>query len=96
MKHQSKRRLLGASGYPRADEDSSNDVSPINNVRVVARDNSQMEGVDFHDVFSQVVKHSSIRALLALAAMEYMELHQLDVKTAFLHGELVYEEIGRF
>ena len=37
------------------------------------------------------MKHSSIRALLALMTMEDLELHQLDVKTAFFHGELEEE-----
>ncbi|KAG8475436.1 hypothetical protein CXB51_032203 [Gossypium anomalum] len=46
------------------------------------------KGVDFTDVFSPVVKHSSIRALLGIVAMHDLELEQLDVKTAFLHGEL--------
>ncbi|KAG8480843.1 hypothetical protein CXB51_025300 [Gossypium anomalum] len=48
----------------------------------------QVPGVDFTDVFSPVVKHSSIRALLGIVAMHDLELEQLDVKTAFLHGEL--------
>ncbi|KAG8497424.1 hypothetical protein CXB51_008733 [Gossypium anomalum] len=46
------------------------------------------KGVDFTDVFSPVVKHSSIRALLGIVAMHDLELEQLDVKTAFLYGEL--------
>ncbi|KAG8488852.1 hypothetical protein CXB51_016759 [Gossypium anomalum] len=46
------------------------------------------KGVDFTDVFSPVVKHGSIRALLGIVAMHDLELEQLDVKTAFLNGEL--------
>ncbi|KAG8472495.1 hypothetical protein CXB51_034177 [Gossypium anomalum] len=45
-------------------------------------------GVDFTDVFSPVVKHSLIRALLGIVAMHDLELEQLDVKIVFLHGEL--------
>lgn len=43
------------------------------------------KGIDFNEVFSHVVRHTSIRVLLALFDLE---LEQLDVKTAFLHGEL--------
>ena len=39
-------------------------------------------------MFSLVVKHSSIRTLLSIVAMHDFELELLDVKTAFLHGEL--------
>lgn len=56
--------------------------------RLVAKGYSQVPGVDFNDVFSPVVKHCSIRVLLALVAMFDLELEQLDVKTAFLHGDL--------
>ncbi|KAF3622043.1 Ubiquitin carboxyl-terminal hydrolase 20 [Capsicum annuum] len=45
-------------------------------------------GIDFIDVFSPVVKHSLIRALLGIVAMHNLDLEQLDVKTAFLHREL--------
>ncbi|WVZ91577.1 hypothetical protein U9M48_037728 [Paspalum notatum var. saurae] len=56
--------------------------------RLVAKGYSQIPGIDFNDIFSPVVKHSSIRMLLSLVAMHDYELEQLDVKTAFLHGEL--------
>ncbi|KAG8482499.1 hypothetical protein CXB51_024054 [Gossypium anomalum] len=61
---------------------------PRYKARLVAKGYSQIPGVDFTDVFSPVVKHSSIRALLGIVAMHDLELEQLDVKTAFLHGEL--------
>ena len=44
--------------------------------------------MDFNEVFSPVVKHSSIGILLAIVAKRDSELEQLDVKTAFLHGDL--------
>ena len=59
--------------------------------RLVAKGYAQTEGVDYNEVFSPVVKHSSIRILLALVAQMDMELVQLDVKTAFLHGDLEEE-----
>jgi hypothetical protein len=47
--------------------------------------------VDYNDVFSPVVKHSSTRTFFGIVAMRDLELEQLDVKTAFLHGELEEE-----
>jgi hypothetical protein len=44
--------------------------------------------MDFNEVFSPVVRHSSVRVLLAIVALYDLDLEQLDVKTAFLHGEL--------
>lgn len=56
--------------------------------RLISKGYSQISGVDFTDVFSPVVKHSFIRSLLCIVVMHDFELDQLDVKTAFLHGEL--------
>ncbi|KAG8480138.1 hypothetical protein CXB51_024910 [Gossypium anomalum] len=52
---------------------------------------TQKEGIGYNEVFSPVVKHSSIQILLALVAQYDFELVQLDVKTAFLHGDLEEE-----
>ncbi|KAJ4720195.1 Retrovirus-related Pol polyprotein from transposon TNT 1-94 [Melia azedarach] len=59
--------------------------------RVVARGFTQREGVDYNEIFSPVVRHTSIRVLLAIVAHQDLELEQLDVKTTFLHGELEEE-----
>nr|GEX33352.1 zinc finger, CCHC-type [Tanacetum cinerariifolium] len=45
-------------------------------------------GIDYNEVFSHVVRHTSIRVIFSLTACEDYELKQLDVKTAFLHGNL--------
>lgn len=49
---------------------------------------TQREGIDYTEVFSLVVRHTSIIVLLALVATLNLELEKLDVKTIFFHGEL--------
>ena len=59
--------------------------------KLVVKGFSQKEGIDFTEIFSPVVKMSSIRVILGLVATLDLECEQLDVKTAFLHGELEEE-----
>lgn len=51
----------------------------------------QREGVDYTEVFAPVVRHTSIRILLSLVTQHDMELEQLDVKTVFLHVDLLIQ-----
>lgn len=53
--------------------------------RLVARGFSQQHGIDYEETFSPVVKFSSIRAILSIAAADKLNLKQFDVKTAFLY-----------
>ena len=48
----------------------------------------QKQGINFDEIFSPVVKMCPIRVILGLAASMNLELEQLDVKTAFMHGDL--------
>ena len=55
---------------------------------LVAKGYSQRKEVDYDEIFSSVVKHTSIRIVLGLVAHFDMQLEQMDVKTTFLHGDL--------
>ena len=59
--------------------------------RLVAKGFSQKEGLDYKETFAPVAKFASIRTMLALAAHQDYEIHQMDVKTAFLNGDLDVE-----
>ena len=56
--------------------------------RLVAKGYTQTEGVDYDEIFSPVAKFQSIRSLLALANAYDLDVHHMDVTTAFLNGDL--------
>jgi hypothetical protein len=59
--------------------------------RLVARGFVQQEGIDFDEVFAPVARMESVCLLLALAAQEGWRVHLMDVKSAFLNGDLKEE-----
>ena len=59
--------------------------------RLVVKEYRQKEGLDYFDTYSPVTRITSIRMLIALAAVHDLKIHQMDVKTTFLNGELEKE-----
>ncbi|KJZ70698.1 hypothetical protein HIM_09922 [Hirsutella minnesotensis 3608] len=56
--------------------------------RFVAKGYEQHEGIDYSETFASVVKPESYRTIFAIAAAEDLEIEQMDVKTAFLYGDI--------
>ena len=56
--------------------------------KLVIKGYKQKEGLNYFDTYSPVTRISSIRMLIAIAAIDNLEIHQMDVKTVFLNGDL--------
>ena len=61
---------------------------PFEKARLVAQGFSQIKGIDYGETFSPVIRYESVRILLAVAASKSYMVHQMDVSTAFLHGDI--------
>ena len=67
---------------------NEHDGSKHYKARLVFKRFQQKKGIDYSEIFSLVVKMSTIRLVLGILAVENLHLEQLDVKTVFLHGDL--------
>ena len=56
--------------------------------RLVIKDYKQIEGLNYFDTYYPMTRINSIRMVFAIVALRNLEVHQMDVKTAFINGEL--------
>jgi hypothetical protein len=59
--------------------------------RIVAKGFAQKPGIDFNETYAPVARMESMRTVLHIGATHDWDIHQMDIKTAFLHGELEEE-----
>ena len=86
----SNRKIVGSKWIFKRKVDA-NGIVECYKVRLVAQGCTQEFGLDYEETFSPVVRFESIRSVVALGAQHKLQLHQMDVSTAFLHGELSEE-----
>ena len=83
--------IVGSKWVFKAKKDAAGNVIHYK-ARLVAQGFSQVPGVDYFDTFAPVAKLASIRAVLAIAAAQDMEIHQIDIKGAYLNRKLTENE----
>ncbi|KAH9769282.1 hypothetical protein KPL71_011940 [Citrus sinensis] len=84
------RKVIGNKWVYKIKRDGNDQVERYR-ARLVVKGYAQKEGIDFNEIFSPVVRLTTVKIVLAICATFDLHLEQLDVKTAFLHGELEEE-----
>src|ERR1700678_1210491 len=84
--------VVGSKWVFQAKKDAAGNVVRYK-ARLVAQGFSQVPGVDYFDTFAPVACLASIRTVLAFAAAEDYETGQIDIKGAYLNGELTNDEV---
>ena len=83
-------RVIGSKWVYKVKKGPNGEINRFK-ARLVAQGFSQTKGIDFQEVFAPVAHTSTIRALLSFANVNKYEVHQMDIKTAFLHGVIECE-----
>nr|CAN60205.1 hypothetical protein VITISV_036061 [Vitis vinifera] len=83
-------KAIGCKWFFKTKKDSLDNIERYK-ARLVAKGFTQKEGIDYTETFSPVSKKDSLHIIMALVAHFDLELQQMDVKTAFLNGELEEE-----
>jgi hypothetical protein len=82
------RRLVRCRWVYRTKSTADGHVS-IYKARLVAKGFQQVHDIDYDEIFSPVVKMDSIRLALSIAATKGWEVHQIDMKNVFVHGDIL-------
>ena len=89
------RSVVGTKWVFRNKTDSDG-IIIMNKARLVAKDYSQQEGIDYDETFALVAILEAIRMFLAYATHKKFKVFQMDVKSSFLNGELFVEQLPGF
>ena len=84
------KKLVGSRWHFKVKRNTDGSVERFK-ARLVAKGYSQRPGFDFTETFAPTARYSAVRAILALAALEDMEIHSLDISNAYLNGVLEEE-----
>ena len=81
------RKAIGSKWVYKLKENADGSIAKYK-ARLVAKGYTQRAGIDFTETFAPVVKFTTIRTLLALAALKDYSVNQMDVSTAYLHADV--------